>query len=36
MVVLNQSDSTGTFRTVVGGRSISVSLPASSVATLTW
>jgi len=36
MVVLNQSTTAGNFRTVFNGRSVSVYLPASGVATLFW
>ena len=36
LVVLNQGSATGTFRVVVGGRSVAIELPASGVATLTW
>jgi glucosylceramidase len=36
MVVLNQGSATASFRAVFNGRSVSVELPASGVATLTW
>ncbi len=36
MMVLNQSNTAGAFRTVFNGRSVAVTLPPSGVATLTW